>query len=108
MTPVTTPAAPTASAAVETFPMGKDAVKTEWTFQLPGAKAVGEYRLGVLARSKDAAAPSNTVSVSYIDRTKVPDLHVLVVGINEYDDQTLKLDFAAKDARDLAAAFKAR
>jgi WD40 repeat protein len=88
------------------FPDGKPTVDVTWTFDLPGEKAVGAYQISVLARSPDAAAPSNTVSVSFVDPTKVPAMHVLTVGINKYADPALELRFAVKDATELAQAFQ--
>lgn len=37
-----------------------------------------------------------------------PDLYVLAIGVSKYQQQRLHLDFAAKDARDMAAAFTAQ
>jgi WD40 repeat protein len=88
------------------FPKGQEKAELTWAFTLPGEKAVGDYRLAVMARSRDAQAPSNEVAVRHVDPAKVPALHVLAVGINKYNDATLNLNFAAKDARELAEAFK--
>jgi WD40 repeat protein len=90
------------------FAEGKDQVDLTWTFTLPGEKAAGAYQLTVLATSRDAAAPSNAVGVSFVNPAKVPNLYVLTAGINQYDDASLTLNFAVKDATELAAAFAAQ
>ena len=89
------------------FATGKDkVVNLTWTFTLPGEKAAGAYQVAVVARSKDAQAPSNTVAVSYVNPAKVPAMHVLASGIDRYNDATLNLKFAGKDAKELAHGFQ--
>ncbi len=53
----------------------------------------------VLVRRRNAAPPAGA------DLLK-PKLYVLAVGVGQYADPALKLEFAGKDARDFAAALK--
>ncbi|MCC6806714.1 MAG: caspase family protein [Deltaproteobacteria bacterium] len=69
---------------------------------LPGPNAIqieGETASG-------AHTASDTLSIELVapsDRGK-PTLHVLAIGVSRYDDPALALDYAAKDAADLAEA----
>jgi WD40 repeat protein len=83
------------------FPESKDKAEVVWTFELPE----GEHQLAVLARSPDSSSVSAPVRLKYADLKKQPVLHVLTVGINNYRDGSLNLNFAAPDAEALAAAF---
>ena len=46
------------------------------------------------------------IEIEVADPAKQNTLHVLAIGVNDYEDSTLKLDFAAKDAFDIAANFQ--
>src|SRR5262249_53292257 len=81
---------------------GKDRAEVEWTVALPP----GKHQLAVLARSPDASATSPPVELNYLARDNLPELHVLAIGIDAYQDKTLRLQFAAADARAIADAFK--
>src|SRR5207237_1228171 len=78
--------------------------KTEaiWDITLPP----GKHHLAVLARGPDASSVSDSIEVEVADPGKQSALHILAIGINDYEDKTLKLDFAAADARAIADAFK--
>jgi WD40 repeat protein len=83
--------------------------EAEWEVTLPP----GEHELKVLARGPDTAGASEAVAVTVPPPANVPakagpTLHLLAVGINEYQDKNLRLKFAANDARDLAKAFRER
>lgn len=89
------------------FQDGRDAVKElvkEVT--LPGEKPNAAFRLTVMAESKDTYGYSNSVAVEYIDRKKLPVMHVLSIGINDYDVQALKLACAAADAEAILVNFQ--
>ena len=83
------------------FKVGTDKAEVEWAFELPD----GEHQLAVLARGPDSSSHSQPVYVKSGNQAKLPVLHVLAVGINNYKDNTLDLRFAAPDAKALAAAF---
>jgi hypothetical protein len=97
----------TASEGYAEFKAGKEQAEVEWTITLPGEKQAGPYRLAVLARSQDASAFSNAVDVTYVNKAKLPTLHVLAIGINDdKSDRSLKLDAAVPDARAIKEAFE--
>jgi uncharacterized caspase-like protein len=85
------------------FGKGKPKVEVEWTVVLPD----GAKELRVQARGPDVASVTEPEAIearpSPSDKAAV--LHVLAVGINDYNDKALKLDLAATDARALAQAF---
>jgi len=70
---------------------------------LPGEKPNAPFRLTVMAESKDGYGVSNSIDVEYIDQKKLPTMHVLSVGINEYDVKAFKLNCAAADAAAILA-----
>ncbi len=59
------------------------------------------------AANRIASEPA-TVSVSWdgVSGAAPPDLHVLAVGVNEYRDTRLRLNYAVPDARAIAEAFR--
>jgi WD40 repeat protein len=71
----------------------------------------GEHELRVLARSPDTAAPSEAVRLSVKPpetnppKTSPRTLHLVSVGIDDYHNKDLHLNFAAGDACDIACAF---
>jgi len=87
---------------LQRFDPGAKEASAEWTVTLPP----GKHQLTVLVRCPDSSSKSNTVEVAVADPDKQANLHVLAIGVNDYEDGTLKLDFAAKDARDIAAGFR--
>jgi len=87
--------------AYTTFDQAKESATTEWSITLPP----GKHQLTVLARCADASSKSNSIDIVVNDPAKQNTLHVLAVGVSDYEDGTLKLDFAAKDAEDIAANF---
>ncbi len=88
--------------AYSEFPGGKLKAEVEWTIELPE----GEQKLNVMARGPDSVGYSLSQRVKYVDAKKQPVLHVLAVGINNYKDGSLDLQFAVPDADALAAAFE--
>jgi hypothetical protein len=83
------------------FDTGVPKAEAEWTVTIPP----GKHQLTVLARSPDASALSESIEINVGEPAKEAALHVLTVGINQYDDSSLNLEFATKDARALAEAF---
>jgi len=47
-----------------------------------------------------------TFYISYEENEKTPDLYVISIGVSEYDADEYNLEYAAKDAGDLATLFK--
>src|SRR5208283_5733269 len=64
-----------------------------------------EHQLVVVARSPEAAGNSRGIKVVRAQKAPPPVLHVLPIGIDKYENKDLTLAFAAKDAKDLCAAF---
>ena len=61
--------------------------------------------------TKHKAASSNRAALKVIStkrdpNSQLPKLYVLAVGISQYEDERLNLDYADKDARDFAAAWE--
>jgi WD40 repeat protein len=82
---------------------GQTTAEAEWEVELPP----GEHELKVLARGPDTAGASEAVAVNVpLPVTNKATLHLLAVGINEYQNKDLHLNFAAKDAREVADAFR--
>jgi len=80
---------------------GKPA-EAEWEVDVPG----GGHELRLLARSADGLVVSDPVKVrGPKDPASQPTLHRVCIGIDDYDQAALKLASAAKDARDVFAAF---
>lgn len=89
------------------FKEGRDAVKDlTMDVTLPGEKPNAPFHLTVMAEGKDAYGYSNKVAVEYIDATKLPVMHVLAIGINDYDVKSLKLGCAVADAEAILDNFK--
>ena len=88
--------------AQQTFGAGKNEAEALWDVTLPP----GKHQLAVLARCPDSSSISNIVEVEVADPNKQAFLHVLAIGVNNYEEGTLKLEFATKDAVDLAAGFR--
>jgi WD40 repeat protein len=80
----------------------QEKAEAEWEVTLPP----GEHELKVLARSPDAAGASAALAVKVpVAARGGPTLHLLAVGINEYRNKDLHLNFAANDAREVSDAF---
>lgn len=74
----------------------------DWTIDLPP----GTHTLTVLARSPDATGFSESIEVTFAKKEDRPLLHLVPVGISKYQDQSLTLEHAAKDAADVLASFR--
>ncbi len=79
----------------------------------PQEKEIGEMRvpipesdvqISIIAENKFAASDPATIRVKWRGKKEEfsikPKLYVLAVGISKYEDKSLSLDFAAKDAHD--------
>jgi len=76
-----------------------------------GTSSLGTCSISLLAKNRNATSTPSTVHVSLqvaassSDEFVIkPKLYLLSVGVSQYDDTSLQLGFAAKDARDFAAA----
>ena len=77
-----------------------------WTVQF----SPGRHRLQVLADSAVSQGHSETLEVVYIGEEpaepELPNLYVLAVGVASYPDDSLKLNYAARDAEAIAKVFE--
>jgi WD40 repeat protein len=79
-------------------------VRTSWKVKL----TPGKHRLAVQAENAVSKAVSDEIEVTYNEnRSERPALYVLAIGISKYPGD-LELKYAAKDARDLEALWKAQ
>jgi hypothetical protein len=85
------------------FDKGDQRARVEFNLTVPE----GEHRLTLLARSRDASGISEPVQVKNGDAKK-PALHVLGIGVGDYQDKALRLDFAAGDATEVVRTFKSK
>jgi uncharacterized caspase-like protein len=72
-----------------------------WTVKLPP----GRHTLQAFVKSEYSSSRSEPVGVAWTEEAKRPVLHVLPIGINDYQNGLRRLTCAARDAQDLAAAF---
>ena len=57
---------------------------------------------------KGAESLKETVSIIYDAPARKPNLYVVAVGVSDYQDERFRLNYADKDARDLADSFESR
>jgi WD40 repeat protein len=83
-----------------------DEVSESWDLEMT---SIGRYRLEVQADSEAGTyGRSETVSISYRGISHVlPNLYVLAIGVSNYPG-SLRLNYAANDARAIATAFQQR
>ncbi len=68
----------------------------------------GRHRIAVVAESDVSVGRSDTVEVLYDEhRAEPPRLYALLLGVSDYEDETLRLKYAADDARVLEDALRA-
>ena len=69
-----------------------------------------DCRISIIAENRHGAGDPATVCVKWRGKHKAfvvkPKLYVLSIGVSDYQDQSLQLRFAAKDARDFAGAME--
>lgn len=70
-----------------------------------------DFELSLIAENRNGASNPARVRLRWGGKTKEefviqPKLYALVVGVSEYQDQNLKLRYAAKDAQDFAAVLR--
>ena len=74
---------------------------------LPVHLARGPNRFYAMASAEGAVdGRSNEVEVAYKGPEDAPRLHILALGVGEYQDAKMKLRYAVKDARDFAAQLR--
>ena len=75
--------------------------------KIPLELTAGRNKLQVSALDAHGAeSAKETVYVTYTGKAPLPDLYVLSIGVSDYADAQWKLDYAAKDAKDLAEALQ--
>ena len=89
--------------AAATFERGVQSADREWTVELPP----GKHQVAVLVRSADASGISNEIELDCRAAADKPVMHVLAIGVNEYQDKDLNLNCAANDAQLIADTFRA-
>ena len=80
------------------------------SFHVPLVPGV-EHGIVAKADDEDTHGLSNEVRVTFQSATaqiRKPTLYVLAIGVADYNDETLKLDFADDDARNLADVLQER
>jgi WD40 repeat protein len=88
------------SRTVTSFGMGVATAQASWTATLPE----GDHALAVQARCPDVASFSDPYAIAG-KIVNPPTMHVLSVGISNYNNPALALGLAANDATALAQAF---
>ncbi len=78
--------------------------QTTRTFQLVLVDGVNALKAVALSRDRIEGNPAE-VSVTYKGAARKPTLHLMVVGINEYKNEALNLNYAQPDARGIADFF---
>jgi len=63
-----------------------------------------DFRISIVAQSEFGASNPATVNLIRSDHIFKPSLYVLAIGISNYDDRELRLQFPAKDASDFTQA----
>jgi len=88
------------------FKDGRNSIKELLTMTLPGEKATA-YNLSALASTRDLQyGYSENVEVPYINLARLPIMHVLCIGINDYRTPALRLQCARQDAEVLLESFR--
>ena len=74
------------------------------TVEIPPAKAV----LSLLARNQHGTSEPANFAINWTGGKAwyKPDLYVLAVGVSDYEENSLDLNYASKDARDFLAAIE--
>lgn len=71
-----------------------------------------DVTLSLIAETPDAVGEPDSVALTYTGAApledKKPKLYALIVGVSDYEMSRLKLNFAAQDAEDFAAALEAQ
>jgi len=69
-----------------------------------------DVEITLIAENRFSASEPSSIHLKWTGQSEgfviKPKLYVLSVGISDYDDKALKLNYAAKDARDFAALIK--
>jgi hypothetical protein len=79
---------------------------TTLTFVVPLVEGLNEIRVAAFNRDHSMESAPATVSVVSSAALRKPDLHVLAVGINVYQNQAITLTNAAADASSFAQALR--
>ena len=91
-----------AAQAETAYPVGED---LSVQVKVPRRDAV----VSLIAYIGDQPGPAASIAVKWqgeAAETKRHDLHALLIGVSQYENEAMRLGYAAKDARDLAAKLK--
>jgi WD40 repeat protein len=81
-------------------------VREEWTVSL----SPGRHKLAVGADSDVSHGLFEEIEIAYAGeenpKVDLPRLYILAIGVAKYRDETLRLNYGARDAEAVAAAFK--
>ncbi len=84
-------------------PDGRSAIRLEETVEL----SAGENKVEISCLNETGSESYRALTSAYYDGEVRQDLYFLGFGVSEYRDPRLRLQYADKDARDLAALFSA-
>jgi WD40 repeat protein len=66
----------------------------------------GKNKIQVSAlNQKGVESMKKTLFLNYAGKTTKPDLYIVAIGVSEYENSDFNLEYAAKDAEDIVAAF---
>lgn len=87
------------------------AVAGEQTFTLEVSLPERDVTVSLIAENKHGASVESSIRLAWAGSkaqafVAKPKLYVLAVGVSDYQDKSLKLNYPAKDARDFAAALQ--
>ncbi len=83
------------------FNAGKTEADASWTLTLPD----GDHKIAVRGAGPDSSNFSKPYSLSSTPISKLPTMHVLCVGVSQYQNAGLNLNAAATDASNARRAF---
>lgn len=83
----------------------KDTMESNNTIELPLARGLNHIQVSVL-NQKGAESLKESVEVTCNAQPRKPDLYLVSLGVSKYRDNRFNLNYASKDATDLAALFR--
>jgi hypothetical protein len=93
------------TAGADLRPLAASGVELEVPIDLSAGANKGQL---AVRNARGAESLQETFEITYQAPPRKPDLYVVAVGVSRYRDQRLDLEYAAKDAQDVAAFFARR